>query len=101
MSPNALLVTAAIVITTIAVAFAVWSLRAYRAYVEHQRTIRRTMERFAAIRADALAKSGLSSRPEDLDSEHLVKLLYEMQAFNLADVPRGLIARAEQLMTRQ
>src|SRR5262245_55432924 len=98
MSSDVFLVPAAIITSTIAIAFAVWSLRA--AYLDHQRNVE-TLKRFAAIRADALDKAGRSLDPGDLDVDDLVKLLFEMRSLNLADVPSRVIARAGDLVIKQ
>src|SRR5437899_2465787 len=101
MIPDVVLVTAAVVTTAIALVFAVWSFRAYVDFKRSQRTMSLTMRRFAAIRAGTLDRYGHSLPPEDLDVDALVKLLFEMQSENLADVPRDLIARAGQLGSKK
>jgi hypothetical protein len=101
MISDVLLITAAVVTTTVAFVFAVWSFRVYVDFKRSQQTNRRMIQRFADIRAAAVDSSGRSLPAEDLDVEGLVKLLFEIEFVNLADVPRDWIARARKLGSRK
>lgn len=101
MIPNVLLVSAVVVATTIAIVFALWSVRSYLEFKSEQTKSNVAKKRFAEIRAGALENSGRSMDPENFTAELLIDLLYEIQWMNLADVPKEWVAQAGELATEK
>jgi hypothetical protein len=101
MTPHVLLVAAAVVTSTIAVVFAVWSLLAYFEFKKNREKSRLAIKRFAEIRAGAVSESGRSLPLEDLSEELLVELLFQIQYANLADVPKEWVNRIGRLAKRR
>src|SRR5437879_477562 len=101
MSPNVLLVAAAVITSTITVLFLLWTLVAYLEFRRDRESTMLVMKRFAAIRAGAVDTSGGSLPPDELTEEDLVKLLLEIRGANLADVPKEWVNRIGRLAKRE